>query len=262
MTPDTKKRIHLIYGILVGIAAVVAGVCLIAACCNIYFTGVAEDVKQIYTPAIVAESFGKIAIPVYVCLVLVIGGILLNIALPLEAKKSAPEKNLPLILSRLQAKTDLEQCGEIRQDVAQHHSNRKFHTFVSAGLLAIGSVIFLVYACNANHWGTNSTPSMVSAMYMMIGCLAIPCAYTVYTALFCRKSMAAEIELMKQAAKLAPRQAAPVTEKSGNRFLKPGLQVAILVIGAALVILGACNGGTADILTKAVNICTECVGLG
>lgn len=36
------------------------------------------------------------------------------------------------------------------------------------------------------------------------------------------------------------------------------------VLGAALVCLvyGFIAGGTADVLTKAVNICTECVGLG
>ena len=39
-------------------------------------------------------------------------------------------------------------------------------------------------------------------------------------------------------------------------------RIAILVIAIVLVVLGACNEGTKDILTKAVNICTECVGLG
>ncbi|MBQ8580085.1 MAG: thioredoxin [Oscillospiraceae bacterium] len=29
-----------------------------------------------------------------------------------------------------------------------------------------------------------------------------------------------------------------------------------------MIAYGAAAGGTADVLTKAVNICTECVGLG
>ena len=36
----------------------------------------------------------------------------------------------------------------------------------------------------------------------------------------------------------------------------------ILVLAVGLLILGYCTGGTADVLTKAINICTECVGLG
>ncbi len=38
---------------------------------------------------------------------------------------------------------------------------------------------------------------------------------------------------------------------------------AILVcLAAVLILFGFFTGGTADVLTKAVNICTECVGLG
>lgn len=33
-------------------------------------------------------------------------------------------------------------------------------------------------------------------------------------------------------------------------------------IGMALVAYGVANGGAMDVLTKAINICTECIGLG
>ena len=36
----------------------------------------------------------------------------------------------------------------------------------------------------------------------------------------------------------------------------------ILGVAIVCVVLGFCTGGTQDVLTKAVNICTECVGLG
>ena len=78
MTQETKKRIHLVYGIAVGAISILAGICLIAACLNIYYSGVASDAGQIYTRQVVAESFTKIAIPVYSCLVLVIGGMIFN----------------------------------------------------------------------------------------------------------------------------------------------------------------------------------------
>lgn len=263
MTQETKKRIHLIYGICLSAVTILAGICFIAACCNIYFTGVANDLPQIYTRAIVAENFAKIAIPVYLCLALVIGSFILHLALPLEKKKLVPEKNLPLILSRLQAKTDLTGCDQALQDhVVSHKKQRHFLCMLCAVLLAIGSVGFLVYTCDGSRWGGNSTPTMISAMYMMIGCLAIPLTFTIYAAYFCRKSILAEIDLMKQANAQAPKKVEKAAPKAQNRFLMPGIQVAILVAGVLLVILGACNGGTVDILSKAVAICTECVGLG
>jgi hypothetical protein len=263
MTQDVKKRIHLIYGICLSVAAIVAGICFMAGCCYIYFNGLANDVPQIYTPAIVADVFSKIAIPVYLCLALVVGGIILQLALPLEKAKIVPEKNLQLILSRLQAKTDLAQCEPALQaDIAAEQKQRRLLCILCAGLLAVGSVIFLVFACNGNNWGSNSTPVMVTAMYLMIGCLAAPLALTIYAAYFNRKSTLREIELMKQASAQAPKKAEKPEPKAQKRFLMPGIQVAILVIGLALVILGVCNQGTIDILNKAVAICTECVGLG
>ena len=41
-----------------------------------------------------------------------------------------------------------------------------------------------------------------------------------------------------------------------------GVRVTLGVAGLALVIIGVWNGGMADVFHKAVNICTQCIGLG
>jgi hypothetical protein len=43
---------------------------------------------------------------------------------------------------------------------------------------------------------------------------------------------------------------------------KQALWAALFCIGVLLVVLGAANGGAADVLAKAVKICSECIGLG
>lgn len=40
------------------------------------------------------------------------------------------------------------------------------------------------------------------------------------------------------------------------------LQWGLLLAGGALLVHGICNGGLWDVLVKAINICTECIGLG
>ncbi|MCF0133432.1 MAG: hypothetical protein HUJ72_06160 [Blautia sp.] len=45
---------------------------------------------------------------------------------------------------------------------------------------------------------------------------------------------------------------------SGTKWLRLALYVAAL----AMTLLGVLNGGMHDTLIKAVNICTECIGLG
>ena len=40
------------------------------------------------------------------------------------------------------------------------------------------------------------------------------------------------------------------------------IRVTILIISVVFIIIGIINGGMADVLGKAVRICTECIGLG
>ena len=40
------------------------------------------------------------------------------------------------------------------------------------------------------------------------------------------------------------------------------IQVSILCIAVVMIIIGITNGGAEDVLQKAINICTECIGLG
>lgn len=39
-------------------------------------------------------------------------------------------------------------------------------------------------------------------------------------------------------------------------------RIALYALAAALVVIGVINGGLRDVLVKAINICTECIGLG
>ena len=47
-------------------------------------------------------------------------------------------------------------------------------------------------------------------------------------------------------------------ETRGRRWAR----AALLAAAAALILLGILNGGLNDVLVKAINICTECIGLG
>lgn len=262
MTPKIKKRIHLIYGILLSAVTIVAGICFIVACYNIYHSGIVTEAAQIYSRDIVAAAFSKIAIPVYLCLALVIGSFLLHIVLPPEKKKLVPEKNLPLILDRLHSKTDLAQCDpSLAAAIADQKKQRKLHIIISAALMAVCSVVFLIYACNGNHWD-EVTASMVQAMKWFVPCLLIPFAYIVFTAYFCRKSMAKEIDLLKQASVQAPRKAEKPLPKQHNPYILLGLRLALLVIGIGAIIYGVAGDGVEGVISKAVAICTECIGLG
>lgn len=264
MAKEQRKRIHLIYGSLTGIVTVIAGICFITSCVGIYTSG-----DQPYSREAVAAAFSPIAAPVYLCLALVIGGFLLNLLLPLESEKIKAGRSDAFMLKRLHARTDLSRCDEtLRTDVAKEQKRRRLQLMISAALLVTGSVIFLVYALNFEHFHpTEVNSSMISAMKLLIPCLAIPFAYIVFTTYDNMRSVRREFDLVKQAYADGAKKANSSTTftESNKTFCEKRLfavRFAVLVIGVGLMILGIATGGMADVLAKAINICTECIGLG
>lgn len=267
MSQTVRKRIHLIYGIALSAVTVIAGICFIISCYHIYATGMQSGAAQIYSRAIVAEAFSRIAIPVYLCLALTVGSFILHLALPLEPKKLIPEKNRRLILSRLAAKTDLQQCDpQLRQAIEAQEKSRRRDTLISAIVLAVCSAVFLVYACMPGRWPEPAqvTDAMVKAVFVLLACLIAPTACAIAAAYRCRRSLDKQIELMRKAAAQSP---APVAAPAGSAPKKalPARQIAryaLLLVAVVGVIVGYCTGGIDDVIAKAAAICTECVGLG
>ena len=248
----TKKRIHMVYSILLSVALAVAGVCLMVACVGIYNAG-----DRPFTPEAVAAAFSGIALPVYICLALVAGGFLLDAFFRPEQKKAAPEKQYAAILAKLHAKAQVQTAPVIAEQ-----KSRKLHKIITLALLAVGSVVFLSYGANPGNFTMEDvTGSMVKAMYWLLPCMVVPFGYAVFAAYYCRKSLQREIALVKQAiAEGAPACQKPAAAKPC--CMAGYVRWAILGIALALLVYGFFAGGTKDVLTKAVNICTECVGLG
>lgn len=256
MLKENAKRMRGLYGIALSIMLIAAGVCLIVQCVDIYNSG---D----FTREIVAEHFSPIAVPVYVCLAMVVIGFILDLYLPDEMSKPKAARQNDLILQRLHDKTDLSQCDEtLRAAVLAQQKQRRLHRTICAILIVVCAVIFLCYGLNGSNFGnqTEITPSVIRAMYVLLPCSIIPFAYAVFTAYHNSASIQKEIGLMKQA-KAVPAPA-PKEAAAAKRDWSKHLRCAILAVGIVILVYGYFTGGTNDVLTKAVNICTECVGLG
>ncbi|MBO4937761.1 MAG: hypothetical protein J6C98_02000 [Oscillospiraceae bacterium] len=255
MTNELANRIRRIFGIVLSVSIAAAGICLIWACVGIYRTG-----DHPFSREAVAAAFSPIAVPVYLCLALVIIGFVLDLILPAPASRRKVEKNLELILEKLHGKTDLSQCSEaLRGEIIAQQRSRKLHRRITAVLLIIGSIIFLVYALREGAFHQSQiNDSMVRAMTVLLPCMAVPCIWAVYAAYRRTASMEKEIALLKQVSggKASDKQTAATTDRTKL------IRNVIAVLAIAFLIYGFCTGGTADVLTKAVNICTECVGLG
>ena len=260
MTTERAKRIRLIFGIVLSVSLAIAGACLMVACVGIYRSG-----EHPFSREAVAAGFAPIAFPVCLALALTAAGFILDWVLPKDVEKRSPAKQYSVILKGLHSRTDLERCGEtLRKEIAAQQKSRRLHKKIAAALLIGCSIVFLAYAVNsANFHQSEITSSMIRAMYLLVPCMVIPFGYAVFTAYYCRASVQREIALMKQANEIAPVKPGKA-EPTADRHIKweSILRYTFAAAGIALLIYGFVTGGTADVLTKAINICTECVGLG
>ena len=253
MSTNKPKNIHFVYSIILSAVIVLAGLCLIAASLHIYFSG-----EHIYTRQIVAAHFSMIAIPVYLCLALVLGGFLLELAFPREKKRPSPAAQQAMVLKNLQKRRVLEEGEqEVIAAICKEQRLRRRNTSIGWLLLVLGAIVFLSYGCNgANFHSSQITESMIQAMWVMLPCLAIPFTWALYAVRHAKGSLNREIQLWK---KVPTGEVKADAEKTDLSKL---FRVLLVAAALLLIVVGILSGGTADVLTKAINICTECVGLG
>lgn len=254
----TKKRIHFLYGIVLSILLAISGILLITGCWQIYFSG-----DHPFSPESVAAAFVYIRIPVFVTLGFAILGFLLDAFFPLEKKNSPPEKQYGIILQRLHKKLDLSSCDPATQNkIAARRRERYAVHIVFMAVCAVCFGIFLGYAVQPKHFDDMQiNQSIVKAMVWFFPCLALPFGFGLFDHYFSRYSIQKEIQLVRQ----ANAEAAPVSAAVTAPAKLPVARLVswgILLLAVGCFLYGLLNGGTVDVLTKAVNICTECVGLG
>ena len=259
MTKENMVRIHRIYGILLSISIILAGICMIAGCLTIYFTG-----EHTYSREIVAETFSKIAIPVYLCLLLTIGSFIWELLQPSKVQALKNKKSYTFIWERLCEKKDFSQCDDtLLASISKERSVRKLHVLIRSVLIGISSIAFLSYALNGNNFHQSEiNASMIRAMWILISCMLVPFGYAVFTTYYNEKSLQREIELLKQLPTITEKTSAATTSVDSSAKRENITRVALLVIGLVVLVYGFISGGTVDVLTKAINICTECIGLG
>lgn len=256
MKQETKQRIHYIYSIVLSAVLVICSFLLMAACLQIFLSGG----EQIYTPEKVAAAFRPISIPVYICVAMILGSFLLRVILHRDYVEP-PMRNQPaMALRRMRKRRDLAAGSpELQAAVRKQRQLRKTLYGICGGVCAICAAVFLVYALNVTHFHQSQiNESMIQAMWVLLPCLSLAAAVGLFVTYRSRASMLVESELLKQ----CPKASAPLPLKTMPAYIPRILKTALVILAVGLLIYGLVSGGTADVLTKAKNICTECVGLG
>lgn len=251
------KRAHFLYALCLGIVIIIAGLCFIFACLGIYNSG-----KQPFTRESVATAFEFIAIPVYICAIMTLGGIIFDILSKADSPKLKVTKDYAAMLKKAYSTKTFTECNDsVLSQITKEQNFRKIHSIVRTVLFCGASIVFLAYGTNSDNFHqVEITDSMIKAMYVLMPCLIVCFAYGLFSVIYCEKSMERELALVKSLPSTTSITDNTTTYKTNS--LTPIIRICILILGVGLLVYGYITGGTMDVLTKAINICTECIGLG
>lgn len=256
MEAGAKRSVRIVLRWLLGAATVLMAALLIWQCVIIYHEGIAPEnigenglrIHDIYSREIVAAHFAPIAWSVWTFVALLAANI---IAGKPEKKESlrAPVENQLLML---RART--EETDEIRKVKNQR-----------IGVWCGAAVLCLICAGMAGRFLLDWSNFASRDLEVVVRKMAIetfPWIGAAFVLLMAAEQcsfrlLKKELELRKSAPKRKPDAVIP--EKTAGRNV---VRVLIAAAAVALIVLGVMNGGMFDVLVKAINICTECIGLG
>lgn len=263
MSQEKLRKLHLVYGIVLSCLVIVTGICFIVSCVLIYRSG-----ARPFTRESISTYFMSIIVPVILCIAGIIGGMVLSF-FSLEKPKLKGIIDTGIVLNKMSAKIDISKCNEpAKEKIKKERKLRLFTNIFCIDAILVCTVISLIYALNKNNFpAVDINGEMVDAMLFIVPCVIVGLGAIYAMVLICNASMARELNLVKQALKDNRQQSAisgqqtTINEQSNEKILL-GTRLTLLVLAVTFIIIGIFNGGMADVLQKAINICTECIGLG
>lgn len=269
MSSKTKERIHRVYGICLSVLIPAVGGAFALSCLSIYRSGTSP-----FTREAIATHFDRIAILVYVCIAGVLGGIVLSLVFPLEGGKVKSRRDSEVTLYKLSSRLDLSVCDAgIITAIRRERTLRRTINVATVALSAGIMIPALIWCVNSAHFSIeNLNGDIRTAAALVLPCAAVALGLWVAATLLCGASVARQTEVVKSAladskGKITIQENTQNGKTEKREWMsKPCLvwsvRGVILAVGILFIILGVRNGGMADVLGKAVRICTECIGLG
>ncbi len=272
ITTDAKKRIHFISGIIISVMLIATGVLFCFSCYAIYNS--AES--QMYTYESIGAAFSKISIPVWICVATVILGAILSFVFPVEKEKNKAHVPQSKILNRLYKRIDIEALPEnTASEILWKRTVRRILYAATIAIYALRAAHSFIYILNTENFPqADITSEVAKAVLVVLLNLFIPFVIHIAVMFISDSLVKKELVLVKKAitdhGSIAPQKAETrnLISKTKAFFNKNDasavltVRVVFLTVGISFVIAGIMNGGANDVLTKAAEICAECIGLG
>ena len=234
-----------------------------------------------YSVETVSKRFSQIAIPFYLWLAAIVGGGVLSYIFPDEVETPKTLVNTRVLLCRLKGRLPENDGGMV--ELKRENTLRNVVWGVCAALLVVMTAVVVIFLLNGEYTAKFDTEffkthveaeKLLKLSPLVLGVICVCAGALIYQSYSLKK----ELALVKNAiAESAKRGEKPVkTEQKQTiwnkitakfAFLKTKKAVlvtrlVVAVAGLTLLVVGVCGDGMQEVLTKAINICTQCIGLG
>ncbi len=264
---NKTEKIRLIYSVFLGVFCTAVGIAIICVAADIYYSGAETGVY--YTREIAADRILKLTIP---CVLLIVA-IIIGATFPLVMSRVRPKAEDGV--KRLVSRMPTDGSGEAYETAAREYDKaKKVRFFVWLGAMALvlaAAIVMLWYLVDTSHFSLDSTASMLALVKVVMpvtaAALVVLAAAAVVNGIFAKKQLAALKSLIKngngkQRGNIEPQLLAAIKSFANSNITVWVVRGIVFAIAVVFIILGVLNGGATDVLVKAINICTECIGLG
>ena len=280
MQEKTCKTVRLCYGIALSPMTAVTGALFIWQTLDIYLSGGSRP----FTREIVLERLNRIAPAFWIWVVMVAVGFIIWEVFAVSYKR-APLKDDCYALRRLKKRVP-QKVGESGlaslKAVKRGELINLIVKLCAAALCLAGVAYGIAYLATASNFPkTDVNGEMLNMAAHLAPCvfaaLLILCGVTLYLSLSAKKQLP-HVKQIIASAKADEKNGVEAVYVTGNtavadlygrwkalsnhKYFILGVRIAIAVFAVTFIILGIVNGNMRAILIKAINICTECIGLG
>lgn len=270
-----SEKIRLCYGIFLGVFTAVLGFLFIFEAAELYASGVTEiSDTGMYSRAAVRERFLRILPAVILYILSVIAGAVLFECLPAGAAKRRSDPFA--VFLRLKGRVPRAFGGEyggLYARFARRERIRLCVKLVCAAFCVLAAVMSAVRLWDVSSYAgkdlTGEVLSMLRGILPWVGAaFAAVLLVTAFEWVYGRRMLPA-VKSLLVAGRGLPFEPSPLVRAQeraeaalSRRSVVWAVRGALLAAAVVLIAVGAANGEARIMLIKAINICTECIGLG
>ena len=254
-----RKILHLIVGCATSVAITALGIGLMLSSWSIYQSGPRAYSRESIGAALAHPLIIALIILTALCL---LAGIVICLVFPLPKEKTKAIRDEMITMQKLAARAGTPSVEE-RKVIETEQRNRWLYRVLTAGIYGGLSARPLFYLLDGGNFpGADPTAEIMAAALFVLPPALIGLACCFICSILTKHSTLRETKIYKQIIasgnKITP---APAEDKDMPTIVNT-IRCILAAASIAMIIAGIFNGSANDVLTKAIKICTECIGLG